>query len=295
MRSMRRVIVILILLTSCAVTVNAQEDEDKIACYSYPKTTESYKKKLWDGYEISLGPARNASGGGEDDCTAAIYNAAGKVVFRTTGFGVIFDQDHTGMDFDGDGKGEVVFETDQAGGAHCCWVYNVVSLLPKPHRLFDVGEGAAVDFVKEKDGKVTIWDRVGGAYEYTSGAARPYAERALRFEGRLVDITPQFCGKLLSPENPDYSEWARVLTDENVRKLASAKFGPRADSGAQEIASALLARAEQRVLCHQYDGALADLNLWPEDSRDEMKENFAESIKEYSPEFAARLTTAAPK
>jgi hypothetical protein len=293
---MHRSITIAVLLGSCAVMLNAQDDDDKIACYTFPKTTESYKKKLWDGYEISLGPARNASGGEGDDCTAAIYNAAGKVVFRTTGFGVIFDEDHTGMDFDGDGKGEVVFETDQAGGAHCCWVYNVISLSPKPHRLFDVGEGAAVDFVKEKDGKVTIWDRVGAAYEYTSGAARPYAERALRFKGTLVDITPQFCGKLLSAENPDYKEWTSVLTDENINKLKSAKFSPQTESGVEEIASALLARAEQEVLCQRYDEALADLELWPEDSRDEMKENFAGSIKTYSPEFAERLTEAtAPK
>jgi hypothetical protein len=48
------------------------QDSDKIACHSYPRTTESYKKKLWDGYEISLGPSRNAQGGG-DECTAAIY------------------------------------------------------------------------------------------------------------------------------------------------------------------------------------------------------------------------------
>jgi hypothetical protein len=64
------------------------------------------------------------------------------------------------------------------------------------------------------------------------------------------------------------------------------------------VVSALLSRALQRVLCHQYDEALADLNQWPEDSRDEMKDNFAESIKSYSPEFATRLAggaTAAPK
>jgi hypothetical protein len=299
MRAMSRSMLTVLLLGSCAVTAlaHAQDDDDKkIACYTFPKSTESYKKKLWDGYEISLGPARNASGGGGDDCTAAIYNRAGKVVFRTTGFGVIFDQEHTGMDFDGDGKGEVVFETDQAGGAHCCWVYNVVTLSPKPHRLFDIGEGAAVDFVKEKDGRITIWDRVGGTYEYTSGAARPYVERALRFEGTLVDVTPEFCGKLLSADNPDYSYWMSMLTAENISKLQAAKFKPAGQNEVEGIASALLARAEQKVLCRKYDEALADLNLWPEDSRNEMKNNFAASIEEYSPEFAAQLEAkASPK
>lgn len=281
----------------CAGAACAQDDEQPaIACYTFPKSTESYKKKLWDGYEISLGPARNASGGGGDDCTAAIYRADGKVVFRTTGFGVIFDEEHTGLDFDGDGKGEVVFKTDQAGGAHCCWIYNVVTLSPRPRKLFDVGEGAAVDFVKGNDGKVTIWDRVGGTFEYTSGAARPYVERALRFEqGKLVDVTPEFCGKLLSLDNEDYSYWEQTLTAENLAKLRSAKFAPQAESGVEEIASALLARAQQRVLCKHFDEAMADLDLWPDDTRDEMKDNFVESVKDYSSEFATWVAKPALK
>lgn len=73
----------------------AHAQNEKVACYTFPKTAESYKQKLWDGYEISLGPTRNGSGGNPDECTAAIYNAAGKVVFPTTGFGVVFYQDET--------------------------------------------------------------------------------------------------------------------------------------------------------------------------------------------------------
>jgi hypothetical protein len=55
------------------------------ACpHSHPRTTESYKKKLWDGYEISLGPVPHSR---EYGCPAAIYNSVGKVVFRTNGYG----------------------------------------------------------------------------------------------------------------------------------------------------------------------------------------------------------------
>lgn len=291
---MSRCFVIFLFLISCAAVACAQDDDDKIACYAFPKTTESYKKKLWDGFEISLGPARNAAETEGGDCTGAIYNRAGKVVFRTTGFGVIFDEDHTGMDFDGDGKGEVVFATDVAGGAHCCWVYNIVSLSPKPHRLFDVGAGAAVDFVKDDQGKMVIWERVGGPTGYTSMAQRPYAERAYRVkDGKLVDASPEFSPKLFSPGAQDYQEWNRVLTAENIKKLQSAKnLGPRTDEDVEEIVSALLSRALQRVLCHQYDQALEDLNLWPEGSREEIKDEFAVSVKEFSPEFAARLSGA---
>jgi hypothetical protein len=287
---MSRLLFTLFVFISCILPACAQSD-DEIACRAWPQTTESYKKKLWDGYEVSLGPARNATGAGEDQCTAAIYNAAGKVVFRTTGFGVIFDEEHTGMDIDGDGKGEVVFRTDQAGGAHCCWIYNVVTLAPRPHKLFDIGEGTPVDFVNDKGGMI-LWERVGGTYAYSGGVDRPYAERAFRVKGgKLVDATPEFCGKLLSPGSEDYDLWAPSLTPENVKKLQSAKkFGPDANFELDDVVSALLSRAQQKVLCHQYDEAIADLNLWPADSRDEMKDNFAESVKESNPDFAARLS-----
>jgi hypothetical protein len=284
---MSRVFFTVFVLVSCVAAAHAQDD-DKIACNSYPKTTESYKKKLWDGYEISLGPARNGSGGGGEDCTAAIYNAAGKVVFRTKGFGVIFDEEHTGEDFDGDGKPEVVFMTDESGGAHCCWEYNVVSLAPKPHKLFDLGPG---DFVQDKDGRMLIWQRIGGTTEYNAEADRPFAEQVFRVRaGKLVDATPEFCGRLFSPGSADFDVWTTVLTPENIKKLQATKMpGAGGDIDVADTASALLSRAEQRVLCHQFDEALADLNLWPEASRDEMKDNFAEALKDVSPEFAKRL------
>lgn len=283
---MSRLLFVVLLAVACVASALAQHD-DKIACYSYPKTTESYKKKLWDGYEISLGPVANAL---EYGCTAAIYSSAGKVVFRTSGFGVTFDEDLTGQDFDGDGKPEVVFMTDQAGGAHCCWTYSVVTLAPKPHKLFDVGQGAAVNFHKDKDGRMVIWELVGGTTDYTSGMGRPYAERVYRVKaGKLEDETPDFCSEIFATTR-EADEWSRALTPERLKKLQSAKkFGGEGNFEFDDVVSALLSRALQRVLCHQYDEAMADLNLWPAASRDEMKDNFAESIKTYSPEFVAWL------
>jgi hypothetical protein len=110
-------------------------------------------------------------------------------------------------------------------------------------------------------------------------------------EGKLIEVTPEFCGKLFSAGSEDYDIWTRALTPENIKRLQAAKkLGPGGgDVDIEDIVSALLSQAEQRAFCHQYDQALADLDLWPESSRDEMKDNFAESIKTYSPEFAARL------
>jgi hypothetical protein len=76
--------------------------EPEIACRAYPAPSQSFKHKLWDGYEISLGPVHST------DltvfvCSAAIYNHEGRVVHRTSSFNVTFEEKMTGQDFDDDG------------------------------------------------------------------------------------------------------------------------------------------------------------------------------------------------
>lgn len=97
---MRRIALLIFLAASLSPSIYGQDqDDNKIACYSNRDGNTPQKKKLWDGYEISLGPARNAMES-ETPCTAAIYNSAGHVVFRTGGFNVVFDENQTGQDFE---------------------------------------------------------------------------------------------------------------------------------------------------------------------------------------------------
>jgi hypothetical protein len=270
----------------------------EVACYAYPPTTQSYKRKLWDGYEISLGPAANSTGDG-DNCTAAVYNKLGRVVFRTTGFNVTFDENLTGKDFDGDGHGEVVFETDTGGGVHCCWEYNVISLFPKPHKLFDIAEEGAVQFERDSAGKMAIWQRVGAPDVFNGPmAGRPFAERVYRVrDGKMVDATPEFCDRIFGEQSRYNQAWKADLSPENIAKLQSINDPTNEDEEAriggdgEFVARALLERAYQHVLCRQFDAALADLNLWPAASRAKMKGDFAAQIKGDFPDFAARLAS----
>jgi len=125
----------MVVILPLVPALRAQDDESLAGIISCHRTmvedpqNRSYTKKLWGDYEISLGPARYGGIDG-NGCTAAIYNSGGQVVFRTTGFSVVFDENHTGQDFDGDGRAEVVFITDTGGGMKCCWAYKVVSLSP---------------------------------------------------------------------------------------------------------------------------------------------------------------------
>lgn len=265
--------------------------QDEVACRAYPVATQSFRRKLWDGYEISLGPAANSTGDG-DNCTAAIYNKQSHVAYRTTGFGVVFDESLTGQDFDGDGHGEVVFETDTGGGNHCCWGYNVISLYPKPHKLFDIAEEGAVQFEKDAAGKMVIWQRVEAPDEVGGPmASRPFAERVYRVrDGKMVDATPEFCGLIFSDRNRFNKAWKIELSAENLAKFQS-EDTPAPDE--EDVARALLERAYQHVLCRQFDDAVADLDFWPPASRAKMKTDFAHQVRDDFPEFAARLALAA--
>ena len=272
-----------------APLVRAQVPEYKISCYRFREHNPPQKQKLWDGYEISLGPARNSQGDG-DNCTAAIFNAAGKVVFRTTGYSVLFDHIDTGKDFDGDGKPEVVFKTDTGGGNHCCWAYNIVSLSPKPRKLFDIDEEGLVRFEKDAAGKMVIWKFTGGPGGFTSEARRPFAQKVFRVrDAKLVDQTPEFCSQILSDADDEFREDSKQLSPENIKRLQASDHR---DDDVEEIASAFLSRALQLVFCRQYEQAMKFLDQWPAASRAEMKKSFAQSIKEDYPEFAARLLSS---
>jgi hypothetical protein len=281
---MRRTLLTLCSLSCLAPSLASQVPKYDIACYADRKENPPRKQKLQDGYEISLGPARNSPGDG-DNCTAAIYNSAGKVVFRTIGFSVLFDHINTGKDFDGDGHPEVVFKTDSGGGMHCCWAYNIVSLYPKPRRLFDIDEPARIE--TDSQDKIIIWKMIAGPYGFTSMARQPFAKKVYRVRaGRLVEQTLDFCPRILSDQDDDYREDTKNLTPENIKRLQSSE---ETRNDTEDTVSALLSRALQHVFCRQFDHAITELNLWPAATRTKMKAAFADSVEKDYPEFAARL------
>jgi hypothetical protein len=279
---MQRILLLLVALMCLSPGLHGQEERPKIACWASEQNNVPHKKRLWDGYEISLGPVRDREAV-EDQCTAAIYNKAGQVVFRTSGFNVVFDEDLTGKDFDGDGKPEVVFQTDTGGGNHCCWGYIIYSLSPKPHKLFEIAREGKVDFEKNKNGKMVMWERVSvpGGF-FTSMASRPFAERVFRvLEGKLTDVTADFCGS----NDPRFERGE--LAREDLKKLAHA--GEQGQEDIEDLISTLESRTAQHVFCGEFDEALKDLDLWPADKRAiEMKSLVNGFAQEY-PEFVAKL------
>jgi hypothetical protein len=171
-----------------------RQARQQIVCYQTNPDNRAWKKKLWDGYELSLGPTPHAADNPEEACTAAIYNAAGKVVYRSTGFNTRY-HDATGMVIDGDGAPDVVLMTDTGGGNHCCWEIEVLSLQPKPHLVFTYNPAGAFSFRKDRDGRATLWSVEGGLIEIGySMADRPFALMVRKvIDGKLTNVTPESC------------------------------------------------------------------------------------------------------
>ena len=203
----------------------------------------------------------------------------------------------TGQDFDGDDYGEVVFETDSGGGNHCCWAYNVISLFPRPHKLFDIAMEGAVQFEKDDAGKMVIWERVAAPDVFNGPmAGRPFVERVFHVrDGKLTDATPEFCARIFGVNSRYNRGWQRDLSTENIAKFASLadpqnqQDAAAANDAVEFIGRSLLERAYQRLLCGDADAAIADLNLWPAASRAKTKAAFASQVKDDFPVFAERL------
>lgn len=186
---------------SLASAAQGADDPRVIACYALDTRNKPWTKPLWNGYQVSLGPAADTADNPEAACTAALTDREGNIVFRTVGFGTRLDE-ATGMDLDGDGSPDVVLVTDTAGGNSCCWEIAAVSLAPKPHELFRYQPAGAFSFRKDSAGHVVLWSTEGGmlAMGY-SMAERPFAQMLFRFiDGNLVNVTPDYRNEIFNDQ-----------------------------------------------------------------------------------------------
>jgi hypothetical protein len=237
-----------------------RQARQQIVCYQTNPDNRAWKKKLWDGYELSLGPTPHAADNPEEACTAAIYNAAGKVVYRSTGFNTRY-HDATGMDIDGDGAPDVVLMTDTGGGNHCCWEIEVLSLQPKPHLVFTYNPAGAFSFRKDRDGRATLWSVEGGLIEIGySMADRPFALMVRKvIDGKLTNVTPESCPAVFEDERfvADRSR----LTDAEVARFKSVQ---KISENEWETSLAVSEIALQHAYCRQWEKAEKVIHsMWP--------------------------------
>jgi hypothetical protein len=99
----------------------------------------------------------------------------------------------------------------------------VISLYPKPHQLFDIGQQEEDEFERNADGNMVIWKRVEAPDLFDGpGAGRRFAERVYRVRDRkMFDTTSEFCGQMYSDQNPFAKAWKSELSPEKIAALQS--------------------------------------------------------------------------
>jgi hypothetical protein len=262
---------------------SVRQQSQEISCYQMNAGNRAWKKKLWDGYELSLGPTPHGADNPEEACTAAIYNQAGKVVFRTTGFNTRY-HDATGMDIDGDGAPDVVLMTDAGGRNHCCWEIEVFSLRPKPHLVFTYNPAGMFSFRKDRDGNAALWSTEGGLIEIGySMADRPFALMVQRvIGGKLTNVTPQSCPEVFQDKRLA-SDRDRLTGSEVARFTAVTKIS----ENDWETSLAILEIALQYVYCGRWEKAEQVIqSMWPAYDQKRVLEVLDKEFRRIYPEAA---------
>ncbi len=262
----------------------ASLQREKLSCSTFPVDKNFGKKKLWDGYEVSVGPTAHFEddSGADDACTAAIYDQSGKEVYRTTGPGVMLDPS-TGMDIDGDGAPEVVLMNGASGGSGGSWEIEVVSLKPQPRLLFKFEEDSPhAPFIKDSQGRVVLWlfepIYLNKYYSIPNSLARIHKQKVLRFaNGELRDVTSEYISEIEKKSNfprPTKNE----IEDLKESKIVSGEFENLDD---EESASKVLSLIVQYMFCRRFKEAFNVIQqAWPDQDRPNLIKSLEEIMRD---------------
>jgi hypothetical protein len=285
------------LVPAAAVPTQAASTQpEKLSCSTLPVHKNFGRRKLWEGYEVSVGPTAHFKddSGADDACTAAIYDASGKEVYRTTGPGIMLDP-ATGLDIDGDGSPDAVLLNGASGGSGGSWEIEVLSLKPQLHLLFKSEiDFPPAPFKKDSQQRVVLWSGESGS-DLVSGygwpnAVRPSAQRIYRFfDGKLQDTTAEYCSEIEA--SPRFQKMQRGLTPQDIDKFRSSENLEDLEVEDMTTGGKVLSLVLQRILCRQFDRALDSIHqMWPKQDQPNLIKNLQNASKNWNcPECAAQL------
>jgi hypothetical protein len=240
------------------------------------------RRPLVNGYVVEI----RRLGQVEYDCEAVLTDTTGREVYRAGGFGVRVD-DATGLDVDGDGVAELILYKDIGGGNQCCWSYDVISLKPPAHLLFEFEQSGAAEFRRGPRGQVTLWSWEGG-FMGPDGtmAGRIFAQRVYQYTaGRLAEVTPDFCTEIDADDS-------RAAPSPDPAALRVFQATGRLNDTTYDVAGDIERLMVQHVFCRRFDAALAVAReMWPAADRGRFIASFRDMVTAAYKEYSAPLSS----
>jgi len=175
------------------------------------------------GIRFTFTPTKDKDAMDWPGCHIIVQDAANRVILAEDD--AAFTVLDTGLDWNGDGKPDLILKA-YSGGAHCCWTFYFISPGPSARLIAKFENQRDADFLQdEKTGKpyLAIED---GAFDYFDGlchACTPFPVVYLRIEGnRFVDVHSEH----LEGYEGIAQDNRKALTVENIEQVVSMKTNP---------------------------------------------------------------------
>ncbi len=218
-------------------------------------------------------------------CHVQVQDAGKKVILAEDDAAFkVFD---TRLDWNGDGKPDLILEA-YSGGSHCCWTFYFISLAPDARLITKFGNQRDIDFLQdEKTGKpyLAIED---GEFDYFDGlchACTPFPEVFLRIEGdRFVDVYSEH----IEEYDGIVQDNRKNLRVEDIKQVVSMRTNP-SETGSPDVRESVR-KILLIVFAYLYSGredqARRELQaMWPPFDQDRMwnliQEHRCEGILRY--------------
>jgi hypothetical protein len=217
-----------IIVVACCLFIGLSVSyaEESILCpsdksFETPKQMYSYTVQITSNPRDDLG----------HPCRLTVKTAAGRPILTAKEMGIGLMAGSAGVDFDGDGKPDLLFEA-WTGGAHCCFRYWLITSGTEPRiwEFFDYDP-----FVIENQGnnhaaKIRAWD---GAFDYfeSSFAASPSPQIVFSLAGGAVNVVTGNDANVCSAKLPSQLDAEAIQHFRSSAKCVSTGCSGRDRSG----------------------------------------------------------------
>lgn len=265
------------LLSAFLTIALSQAPDVDLQCRSSIRDREQrMARTVQDGFAVTVW--RKADPAESDHaCVIEVRDASGQIVFAREGFNTRLHAD-SGRDVDDDGSVDLILGHDSAGGSRCCWEFAVLSLKPTPRVV-----GAFRDAWFESDAakRTVIWgirsfDDLGPSMSQppTIAIARQYRD------GRVVDITSEHCGAILTGTARGLANLSDDLwqLEGSHRAASRAATGPPSFEVETTRVSATTVALQMMYCGQEADARELIRQVWPSSEQEKMQTSLAAAV-----------------